>query len=373
MAELDQQVRRPGLGGKFTFPGRDRLSTDSGAGAGPAVVDLGRVPEVDEEGEPRRRRPVPDPLKLHRLDASPPRGGRPKTITLGKGKLPEDFIGLGIGQPPSSPMRIPVARSSSDTHALSGRRDSFGGSPGSPTTILSSTPPRRKLSIKASLLDGSLDRSADGEERPFGARRPSHRSRYSVETTQLARDITGGSSSSSVVPPRNHNPSTALGSRERRTPSPIVPLPSMLRRQSTTNAHSSPRGSRALNPALDNSDGSTAGPNRVLFPAAPSPAAPTAESMVDRVPFPRASAGIVDLDSSSRPSTTDTPQGVTEVVAELRSKPVRPPRHRHVSDMPNSTKRKPQPTSYEDGDRRSRYDTGFYESFVSRVFGQNFI
>jgi len=366
MAELDQQVRRPGLGGKFTFPDRDRSSTDSGAGPGPAVVDLGRVPEVDEEGEPRRRRPVPNPLKLDHLDASPPREGRPKAIALGKGKWPEDFIGLGLGQPPSSPMRIPMARSSSDTHALSGRRDSFGGSPGSPTTILSSTPPHRKLSIKASLLDGSPDRSANSEERPFGARRPSHRSRHSVETTQLTRDITGGSSSSSVLLPRDRSPSTALDSREGSTPSPIVPPPSsMLRRQSTTNAHSSPRGSRALKPALGNGNGSTASVNRVLFPPAPASATtPTAATMAGGVPFPSASAGIVDLGSSSRPSTADTLQGATDVVAELQRKPVRPTRHRHVSDMPDSTRRKPRPTSFDDGGGRSRY-----ESMVSLGMG----
>jgi len=366
MAELDQQVRRPGLGGKFTFPDRDRSSTDSGASPGPAVVDLGRVPEVDEEGEPRRRRLVPDPFKLDHLDASPPREGRPKAIALGKGKWPEYFIGLGLGQPPSSPMRIPMARPNSDTHALSGRRDSFGGSPGSPKTILSSTPPHRKLSIKASLLDGSPDRSANSEERPFGARRPSHRSRHSVETTQLTRDITGGSSSSSVLLPRDRSPSTALDPRGGSTPSPIAPPPSsMLRRQSTTNAHSSPRGSRALKPALGNDNGSAASVNRVLFPPAPASATtPTAATMVGRVPFPSALAGIVDLGSSSRPSTADTLQGATDVVAELQPKPVRPTRHRHVSDMPDSTRRKPWPTSFVDGGGRSRY-----ESMVSLGMG----
>ncbi|KAH7105802.1 hypothetical protein BKA62DRAFT_612758 [Auriculariales sp. MPI-PUGE-AT-0066] len=381
VSEIEQQqIRRPGLGGRFTFPSDSghRGSSDSIPGAG--ILDLGLLPQVEEEEPAMGRRRRPEPLKLD-SNASPPstpsRSDSKPRITMGKGKWPDDFIGLGV--PPTSPVRIPLGRSTSDTQGLHGRRESFG-SPTTTTAILGSTPPHRKLSIKASVLEreqSSPLTSTPDEPRPFGARRPSHRSRHSVETAQLTRDITG-SSSSSVLLPRDRSerdPSRDSRDRESDSPSPIVGQSSNLRRQSTTTNQASPRASRALRTTLgDSNESSTsvnAGNGRASFDySRDTPLTPTVASMARgaAVPFPRASGGVVDL--GSRPSTADTLNGM-DSLGELQPKPQRPVRPRHMSDMPDSTRRKNRPTSFDDGGARANGQRSRYESMVSLGMGSS--
>ncbi|EJD47951.1 hypothetical protein AURDEDRAFT_102129, partial [Auricularia subglabra TFB-10046 SS5] len=337
---------RPQLGGKFQFP--ERSSSESMPG-GSSMLDLGRVPEVDEEAGTRRK--APPPLQLNRQESSSPTrtastSEKPRLIPLGKGKWPDDFIGLGH---PSSPMRIP---------SRSEKRDSLG----SPTTAvpISITPPHRKISIKSSALSESPKDPSPlaGAERPFGARRPSHRSRHSVDTAGL---LPKDSPLVQAALARERSPSITRDRLE----SNSTPPPGILRRQST---RSSPRGSYVpKSPDYDRGERSPYWVPSSDNPMSGANASTPTLANGRGVPFPKAKVSIDtngtngdSVDISSRPSTTETLHADDFDVSHQPSAS-RPgyQRGRHQSEM-DATRRKARPISYDDGGSRpgrSRFES----------------
>ena len=134
-------------------PSRERRPSET------AIVDLSRVVEEAEDSATSRTRSD----KTESDKARAPFKGAPIPIKLGKGKWPDDFIGVDSFQASKSPFL------DDDDESLSAPVH----------TPLSVSPPRSKLAFSARSPNESV------ESLPQFPRRPTHRARHSVDTPGL--------------------------------------------------------------------------------------------------------------------------------------------------------------------------------------------
>lgn len=271
-------------------PSRERRPSET------AIVDLSRVVEETEDSSTSKSRS--DKTEPERA-RSPPRGAA-VPIKLGKGKWPDDFIGLDSFQSPKSSVLDDDDSLSASIH-----------------TPLSVSPPRSKLAISSRLPNESV------ESLPQFPRRPTHRARHSVDTPGL------------------------------------LPKDALLRRDSSPDASGSPPRRVILRRSSSKAAGNR---NGVYIPHKEGSVSPEDSDVA--VPFPRtvsgehstpqAGAGFVFPSASPDGSKTDLTAAVTD-------RP-RLPRGRFQSEVDAaSSRRKPRPNSFDEygakPPRRSRFES----------------
>ncbi|KAI0794041.1 Pkinase-domain-containing protein [Fomes fomentarius] len=271
-------------------PSRERRPSET------AVVDLSRVVEETEDSSTSKSRS--DKTEPERA-RSPPRGAA-VPIKLGKGKWPDDFIGLDSFQSPKSSVLDDDDSLSVSIH-----------------TPLSVSPPRSKLAISSRLPNESV------ESLPQFPRRPTHRARHSVDTPGL------------------------------------LPKDALLRRDSSPDASGSPPRRVILRRSSSKAAGNR---NGIYIPHKEGSVSPEDSDVA--VPFPRtvsgehstppAGAGFVFPSASPDGSKTDLTAAVTD-------RP-RLPRGRFQSEVDAaSSRRKPRPNSFDEygakPPRRSRFES----------------
>nr|VWO96980.1 STE/STE11/CDC15 protein kinase [Ganoderma boninense] len=133
-------------------PSRERRPSET------AIVDLSRVVEEMEDSATSRTRSD----KTESDKARIPSRGTPIPIKLGKGKWPDDFLGLDSFPAPKS--------------SLLDDDESFSASVHTPLSV---SPPRSKVAFSARSPNQSV------ESLPQFPRRPTHRARHSVDTPGL--------------------------------------------------------------------------------------------------------------------------------------------------------------------------------------------
>ncbi|KAI0708843.1 Pkinase-domain-containing protein [Cerioporus squamosus] len=272
-------------------PSRERRPSET------AVVDLSRVVEETEDSATSRSKS--DKAEPERA-RSPPRGA-PVPIKLGKGKWPDDFIGLDTFQPPKSSILDDDDSLSLSVH-----------------TPLSVSPPRSKLVLSSRSPNESV------ESLPQFPRRPTHRARHSVDTPGL------------------------------------LPRDALLRRDSSPDAGGSPQRRIVLRRSSSKASGNR---NGVYIPRKEGSASP--EDSDAAVPFPRTvsgehstppgAAGFVFPSASPDGSKTDLGGAPSNERPRL-------PRGRFQSEVDAaSSRRKPRPNSFDEygakPPRRSRFES----------------
>lgn len=283
-----------------TRPSRERRPSET------AIVDLSRVVEESEDGlastrgaKSKGERPSPE-------RARSPLRAAPVPIKLGKGKWPDDFLGLDTYQAPKS--------------SILDDDDSFSLS-ASVHTPLSISPPRSKLVLAASRSPNESVESLP----QFSPRRPTHRARHSVDTPGL------------------------------------LPKDALLRRDSSPDAGGSPSRRVVLRRSSSKAAGNR---NGIYIPHKEGSASPSPEDSDAAVPFPRSVSG----EHSSTPpgggfvfpsaSPNDSKTDVSSVLGGDRP---RLPRGRFQSEIDAaSSRRKPRPNSYDElgaKPRRSRFES----------------
>ncbi|KAI8974517.1 Pkinase-domain-containing protein [Trametes punicea] len=276
-----------------TRPSRERRPSET------AIVDLSRVVEESEDGLASTRGAKSKDEKREPERARSPLRGTPVPIKLGKGKWPDDFIGLDTFQAPKSSIFDDDDSASASIH-----------------TPLSVSPPRSKLVFASRSPNESV------ESLPQFSRRPTHRARHSVDTPGL------------------------------------LPKDALLRRDSSPEAGASPTRRVILRRS---SSKAAANRNGIYIPRKEGSASPDESDAA--VPFPRSvsgehstppSAGLVFPSSSPNDSKTDLS------TAQAAERP-RLPRGRFQSEIDAaSSRRKPRPNSYDDygaKPRRSRFES----------------
>lgn len=268
-------------------PSRERRPSET------AVVDLSRVVEETEDSSTSKSRS--DKTEPDRA-RSPPRG---IPIKLGKGKWPDDFIGLDSYQAPRSPFLDDD--------------DSFGVSVHTPLSV---SPPRSKVALSSRQPNESV------ESLPQFPRRPTHRARHSVDTPGL------------------------------------LPKDALLRRDSSPDASGSPPRRIVLRRSSSKAAGNR---NGIYIPHKEGSVSP--DDVEGAVPFPRTvsgehstppGAGFVFPSASPDRSTPDLSKGAND-------RP-RLPRGRFQSEVDAaSARRKPRPNSFDEygakPPRRSRFES----------------
>ncbi|EIW58780.1 Pkinase-domain-containing protein [Trametes versicolor FP-101664 SS1] len=281
-----------------TRPSRERRPSET------AIVDLSRVVEESEDGLASTRGARSKGEKQSPERARSPLRTAPVPIKLGKGKWPDDFLGLDTFQAPKS--------------SLLDDDDSFSLS-ASVHTPLSISPPRSKLVIAASRSPNESVESLP----QFSPRRPTHRARHSVDTPGL------------------------------------LPKDALLRRDSSPDAGASPSRRVVLRRSSSKAAGNR---NGIYIPHKEGSASPDDSDAA--VPFPRSvsgehsstppGAGFVFPSASPNDSKTD----VSSVLGVDRP---RLPRGRFQSEIDAaSSRRKPRPNSYDElgaKPRRSRFES----------------
>ncbi|RPD76435.1 Pkinase-domain-containing protein [Lentinus tigrinus ALCF2SS1-7] len=259
-----------------------------------AVVDLTRVIEETEDSATSKSRS--DKAEPERA-RSPPRG-TPIPIKLGKGKWPDDFIGLDTFQAPKSSFL-------DDDDSLSP----------SVNTPLSVSPPRSKLVLSSRSPNESV------ESLPQFPRRPTHRARHSVDTPGL------------------------------------LPKDALLRRDSSPDPSGSPPRRIILRRSSSKAAGNRNGvyiPEGSVSPEDSDAAVPFPRSVSGEHSTPPGAAGFVFPSASPDGSKTD----LTGAPANERP---RLPRGRFQSEVDAaSSRRKPRPNSYDEygaKPRRSRFES----------------
>ncbi|TCD71833.1 hypothetical protein EIP91_003176 [Steccherinum ochraceum] len=275
-----------------------------------AFVDLSRVEEMDESGSSANG-------KYRELSASPTKRSptengearsKPSNIRLGKGKWPDDFLD---------------AFSSPASESRSALLDELEGADSLVTPLSISSPrstpisisPPRKLAIVTNRPEGSLD------PLPQFPRRPTHRSRHSVDTPGL------------------------------------LPKDSILRRDSSPDTPPTPR-------LMIRRNSSRNGPHRNGIYI------PRNSDEEDMVPFPRTVSGEQNGTPPSQcvhfPSEDSPKTSVTASVAPTinKERPHPPPRGRFQSEIDGaSARRRPRPSSYDELGAKPR--RGRFESMVN--------
>ena len=273
-------------------PSRERRPSET------AIVDLSRVVEETEDSSTSKSRS--DKAEPERA-RSPPKGA-PIPIKLGKGKWPDDFIGL------DTTFQSPKSSVLDDDDSLSV----------SLHTPLSVSPPRNKLAFSSRSPNESV------ESLPQFPRRPTHRARHSVDAPGL------------------------------------LPKDALLRRDSSPDAGGSPPRRIILRRSSSKAAGNR---NGIYIPRKEGSVSPEDSDVA--VPFPRTvsgehstppgGAGFVFPSASPDGSKTD----LTSTGANDRP---RLPRGRFQSEVDAaSSRRKPRPNSYDEygakPPRRSRFES----------------
>ena len=286
-----------------------------------AVVDLTRVVEETEDSATSKSRSD----KSDATGARAPRGQQPIPIKLGKGKWPDDFLGLDNGSSFHAPRSS--ALDDDDFDSL------LNASSSSMHTPLSISPPRSKL-VPAS--PSARTPGASVESLPQFPRRPTHRARHSV-------DAPGGLLPKELLPRDASPDAPGSGSPPRRI---------MIRRSSSR----APQGNR----------------NGVYIPRQDGSASP--EGSDGPVPFPRTVSGEHAPHNANGsgsgglafPSASASPDGskVDLLPGSGTNAGDRPrlPRGRFQSEVDSaSARRKPRPNSYDEygarAARRSRFES----------------
>ncbi|KAH9940903.1 Pkinase-domain-containing protein [Epithele typhae] len=278
-------------------PSRERRPSET------AVVDLTRVVEETEDSATSKSRSD----KSEGDKSRTPSSRQPIPIKLGKGKWPDDFIGLDSFQTPKS--------------SLWDDDESLNASVHTPYTPLSVSPPRSKLAPPARQPNESV------ESLPQFQRRPTHRARHSV-------DAAGGG---------------------------LLPKESILRRDSSPDASGSPPRRIILRRSSSKAPSNR---NGIYIPRQEGSVSP--EGSDSPVPFPRTVSG-----EHSAPTgalvfpTSSSPDDARDLdPASPSSAPDRPrlPRGRFQSEVDAaSARRKPRPNSFDEygakPPRRSRFES----------------
>ncbi|KAI0666800.1 Pkinase-domain-containing protein [Trametes maxima] len=280
-----------------TRPSRERRPSET------ALADLSRVIEESEDGLASTRGAKFKVEKQEQERARSPLRGAPVPIKLGKGKWPDDFIGLDSYQAPKSSFLDDDDSLSASVH-----------------TPLSISPPRSKLVLTARSPNESV------ESLPQFSRRPTHRARHSVDTPGL------------------------------------LPKDAVLRRDSSPDAGASP--SRRVVLRRSSSKAPPGNRNGVYIPRKEGSASPSPDDSDAAVPFPRSVSGEHSTPPaggfafpSGSPDGSKTDLGV----AQANDRP-RLPRGRFQSEVDAaSARRKPRPNSYDEygggKPRRSRFES----------------
>ncbi|KAH9888973.1 Pkinase-domain-containing protein [Cubamyces lactineus] len=276
-----------------TRPSRERRPSET------AIVDLTRVIEESEDGLASTRGTKSKEEKREPERARSPLRGTPVPIKLGKGKWPDDFIGLDTFQAPKSSILDDDDSLSASVH-----------------TPLSVSPPRSKLVLTSRSPNESV------ESLPQFSRRPTHRARHSVDTPGL------------------------------------LPKDALLRRDSSPDAGASPTRRVILRRSSSKAAGNR---NGIYIPRKEGSASPDDSDAA--VPFPRSVSGEHSTPPSSGLAfPTSSPDGSkTDLnTAQAGDRP-RLPRGRFQSEIDAaSSRRKPRPNSYDEygaKPRRSRFES----------------
>ncbi|TBU27276.1 hypothetical protein BD311DRAFT_696875, partial [Dichomitus squalens] len=265
-----------------------------------AIVDLSRVVEETEDSATSRTR-------SDRTESDKARSpARAVPIKLGKGKWPDDFIGLDAFQAPKSS----VLDEDEDD-------DSFGVSVHTPLSV---SPPRSKLAFSARPANESV------ESLPQFPRRPTHRARHSVDTPGL------------------------------------LPKDQLLRRDSSPDASGSPPRRIVLRRSSSKAPSNR---NGIYIPRNEGSASPEDASSDVAVPFPRTVSG----EHSTPPGAgfvfpSASPDGSKTDLLNGGAAPDRPRllRGRFQSEVDAAgSRRKPRPNSFDEYGakpaRRSRFES----------------
>ncbi|OSD02934.1 Pkinase-domain-containing protein [Trametes coccinea BRFM310] len=276
-----------------TRPSRERRPSET------AIVDLSRVVEESEDGLASTRGAKSKDGKREPERARSPLRANPVPIKLGKGKWPDDFIGLDTFQAPKSSILDDDDSLSASVH-----------------TPLSVSPPRSKLVFAARSPNESV------ESLPQFSRRPTHRARHSVDTPGL------------------------------------LPKDALLRRDSSPDAGASPTRRVVLRRSSSKAAGNR---NGIYIPRKEGSASPDDSDAA--VPFPRSVSGEHSTPPSGGfafPSSS--PDGSkSDLTAAQASERPRLPRGRFQSEVDAaSSRRKPRPNSFDEygaKPRRSRFES----------------
>ncbi|KAH9852020.1 Pkinase-domain-containing protein [Lenzites betulinus] len=276
-----------------TRPSRERRPSET------AVADLSRVVEESEDGMASTRAARSKVEKREQERARSPAKASPVPIKLGKGKWPDDFLGLDTYQAPKS--------------SILDDDDSLGVSVHTPLSV---SPPRSKLVIASRTPNESV------ESLPQFSRRPTHRARHSLDTPGL------------------------------------LPKDALLRRDSSPDAGASPSRRVVLRRSSSKAAGNR---NGIYIPRKEGSASP--EESDAAVPFPRSVSGEHSTPPSGGfvfPSAS--PDGSkTDLNSAQGSDRPRLPRGRFQSEIDAaSARRKPRPNSYDElgaKPRRSRFES----------------
>ncbi|KAI1793538.1 Pkinase-domain-containing protein [Ganoderma leucocontextum] len=265
-------------------PSRERRPSET------AMVDLSRVVEETEDSATSRTRSD---------KARAPSRGIP--IKLGKGKWPDDFIGLDSFQAPKSSLWDDEESLSASVH-----------------TPLSVSPPRSKLAFSARSPSESV------ESLPQFSRRPTHRARHSVDTPGL------------------------------------LPKDQLLPRDSSPDTSGSPPRRIALRRSSSKAPGNR---NGVYIPRREGSASPE-DGSDGAVPFPRTVSGEHSTPPGTSFVFPSTPPDGSKTDLNGVSADDRPPRFlrgRFQSEVDAAgSRRKPRPNSFDEygaKPRRSRFES----------------
>ncbi|KAI0350710.1 Pkinase-domain-containing protein [Trametes cingulata] len=274
-------------------PPRERRPSET------AIVDLSRVVEESEDGLASTRGAKSKADKQEPERARSPLRGNPIPIKLGKGKWPDDFIGLDTYQAPKSSILDDDDSLSASVH-----------------TPLSVSPPRSKLVLASRSPNESV------ESLPQFSRRPTHRARHSVDTPGL------------------------------------LPKDALLRRDSSPDAGASPSRRVVLRRSSSKAAGNR---NGVYIPRKEGSASPDDSDAA--VPFPRSVSGEHSTPPQGGfafPSASPDGSKTDLSTAQPGERP-RLPRGRFQSEIDAaSSRRKPRPNSYDEygaKPRRSRFES----------------
>ncbi|KAI0820321.1 Pkinase-domain-containing protein [Trametes gibbosa] len=276
-----------------TRPSRERRPSET------AIADLSRVIEESEDGLSSTRAARSKAENKEPERARSPLRATPVPIKLGKGKWPDDFIGLDTYQAPKSSILDDDDELSASIH-----------------TPLSISPPRSKLVIASRSPNESV------ESLPQFSRRPTHRARHSVDTPGL------------------------------------LPKDALLRRDSSPDAGASPSRRVVLRRSSSKAAGNR---NGIYIPRKDGSASP--EDSDAAVPFPRSVSGEHSTPPSGGfafPSGSPDASKTDLGTAQGSDRP-RLPRGRFQSEIDAaSARRKPRPNSYDElgaKPRRSRFES----------------
>ncbi|PCH44333.1 Pkinase-domain-containing protein [Wolfiporia cocos MD-104 SS10] len=286
-ASLTEEIARMRNGDVPTRPSRERRPSET------AVIDLSRVIEETDECSSTSGGKLKSKASGTKADVDKE---KPSAIKLGKGKWPDDFMDA---------FQAPARSALLDEDELS---------VSTPQTPLSISPPRKLSFIGASKPDGSV------ESLPQFPRRPTHRTRHSVDTPGLL-------------------PKESILRRDS-SPDNQPPSPRLVLRRNTSRAGAHRNG--------------------LYIPRSDS----RSQDSESRVPFPRTvSAERTASPTQERPSVTFPPTIPDNSPKELTASHDKPrqPRGRFQSEIEgSSSRRKPRPNSLDElgaKPRRSRYES----------------